>query len=222
MDYGWLGQHQRPYEHTGALALVQMGARPYSPLLGRFLSVDPEEGGSANDYDYVAGDPINSVDLDGHGFWGSLWNGVKAVARVVTPIAEWVSWVPGPIGTVAAGIAAAGNAIQGNWARAASFAAVALTQGVSRYTRIVGSVVSRSRRLGFMSKRFGNSSAMPNRVRERLHKLLPGGSWNNKNRKLRIGWSVGKKPKNATFRISYSRLPKRFRHYHIMKGPRRY
>jgi RHS repeat-associated protein len=62
MDYGWLGQHQRPYEHTGALSLVQMGARPYSPLLGRFLSVDPEEGGSANDYDYVAGDPINAVD----------------------------------------------------------------------------------------------------------------------------------------------------------------
>ncbi|MBB5857214.1 RHS repeat-associated protein [Amycolatopsis umgeniensis] len=222
MDYGWLGQHQRPYEHTGALSLVQMGARPYSPLLGRFLSVDPEEGGSANDYDYVAGDPINSVDLDGHGFWGSLWNGVKAVARVVTPIAEWVSWVPGPIGTVAAGIAAAGNAIQGNWARAASFAAVALTQGVSRYTRIVGNVVSRSRRLGFMSKRFGNSSAMPNRTRERLHKLLPGGKWNNKSRTLKIGWSVAKKSKNATFRISYSKLPKRFRHYHIMKGPRRY
>ncbi|WP_233573701.1 RHS repeat-associated core domain-containing protein [Amycolatopsis panacis] len=69
MDYGWLGQHQRPYEHTGALSLVQMGARPYSPLLGRFLSVDPDEGGSANDCEYVAGDPINAVDLDGHGFW---------------------------------------------------------------------------------------------------------------------------------------------------------
>jgi hypothetical protein len=23
MDYGWLGQHQRPYEHAGALTLVQ-------------------------------------------------------------------------------------------------------------------------------------------------------------------------------------------------------
>ncbi|WP_191243888.1 RHS repeat-associated core domain-containing protein [Amycolatopsis deserti] len=41
-----------------------MGARPYIPLLGRFLSVDPQEGGSANDY--VAGGPINTVDLDGH------------------------------------------------------------------------------------------------------------------------------------------------------------
>jgi hypothetical protein len=31
MDYGWLGQYQRPYEHAGALSLVQMGARPYGP-----------------------------------------------------------------------------------------------------------------------------------------------------------------------------------------------
>jgi RHS repeat-associated protein len=64
-DYGWLGQHQRLYEHAGSLALVQMGARPYLPALGRFLSVDPVAGGSANDYDYVNANPINATDLDG-------------------------------------------------------------------------------------------------------------------------------------------------------------
>ncbi|HEY3609841.1 MAG TPA: hypothetical protein VGL06_20245, partial [Pseudonocardiaceae bacterium] len=33
MDYGWLGQHQLLDEHAGALSLIEMGARPYSPLL---------------------------------------------------------------------------------------------------------------------------------------------------------------------------------------------
>src|SRR5207245_6179885 len=64
-DYGWLGQHQRPLEHEASLATIEMGARQYSPRLGRFLEVDPVEGGSANDYDYVAGDPVDNQDLDG-------------------------------------------------------------------------------------------------------------------------------------------------------------
>jgi uncharacterized protein RhaS with RHS repeats len=66
-----------------------MGVRGYDPALGRFLSVDPIRGGSANDYDYVTGDPINSYDLDGRFAFviaipfiaGAL---VKAFAVVVT------------------------------------------------------------------------------------------------------------------------------------------
>ena len=42
-----------------------MGARPYDPSLGRFLSVDPVDGGSLNNYDYAAQDPINAYDLKG-------------------------------------------------------------------------------------------------------------------------------------------------------------
>jgi RHS repeat-associated protein len=61
-DYGWLGQHQRGTEHEAGMATVEMGARQYVPGLGRFLEVDPVEGGSANDYDYVGGDPINSFE----------------------------------------------------------------------------------------------------------------------------------------------------------------
>ncbi len=65
-ESGWLGQHQRPLERVGGLATIEMGARQYVPLLGRFLQVDPIEGGSCNDYDYVCGDPVNELDLDGH------------------------------------------------------------------------------------------------------------------------------------------------------------
>ncbi len=65
-DYGWLGSHQRPAESEDGIATIEMGARPYVPGLGRFLSTDPIEGGCANDYVYVRGDPTNSLDLDGN------------------------------------------------------------------------------------------------------------------------------------------------------------
>lgn len=45
--------------------ITQMGARPYSSALGRFLTVDPIDGGCANDYTYVRGDPVNQSDLEG-------------------------------------------------------------------------------------------------------------------------------------------------------------
>ncbi|MEV6447838.1 RHS repeat-associated core domain-containing protein [Amycolatopsis sp. NPDC051716] len=77
MDYGWLGQYQRAFEHAGSLALIQMGARPYSPILGRSLSVDPVEGGSANDYDYVFADPINKTDTAGTSAISGWWNGIR-------------------------------------------------------------------------------------------------------------------------------------------------
>ena len=65
MDHAWLGRHQRPLEHEGSIATIEMGARQYVPGLGRFVEVDPVEGGSSNDYDYVGGDPLNGFDLDG-------------------------------------------------------------------------------------------------------------------------------------------------------------
>ena len=80
-DYGWLGEHQRPLEHqSGIIPVIEMGARQYDPFLGRFLEVDPVEGGSCNDYDYVCGDGVNEDDLDGKACF-SCW--AKNAARAM-------------------------------------------------------------------------------------------------------------------------------------------
>ncbi|WP_232376107.1 PA14 domain-containing protein [Amycolatopsis aidingensis] len=89
MDYGWLGEHQRPYEHAGSLSLVQMGARPYSPLLGRFLSVDPNPEGSANAYEYAGANPVNTTDLS-----GKCWlvcDIAEGIGNAVDEAAGWVA-----------------------------------------------------------------------------------------------------------------------------------
>lgn len=77
MDYGWHGTAQRPLEHqTGAIATIEMGARQYDSSLGRFLEVDPIEGGTANDFAYVT-DPINGSDLSGTCGFGNPFKACK-------------------------------------------------------------------------------------------------------------------------------------------------
>lgn len=59
----WTGRWDK--KHDSASSLVEMGARPYDPSLGRFLAIDPIEGGSLNAYEYAGQDPVNNYDLDG-------------------------------------------------------------------------------------------------------------------------------------------------------------
>ena len=94
LDYAWLGRHQRGTEHATSLPVVEMGARPYHPSLGRFLQVDPVQGGSCNNYEYTCADPVNRYDLDGHciqvwqrrcrgkkSWWRRTGRGVKRAAK---------------------------------------------------------------------------------------------------------------------------------------------
>ncbi|MFB7469574.1 ricin-type beta-trefoil lectin domain protein [Kitasatospora sp. NPDC056184] len=123
--YGWLGGKQRSAEAQDGDIL--MGARLYSPALGRFLQIDPIPGGNASPYDYCTGDPVNCTDLDGN--WGMPKWAKKAV-QVVAKVAEVASYIPGPIGAVAAVVSAVSYAATGNWEKAAEMAATAVAATV--------------------------------------------------------------------------------------------
>jgi hypothetical protein len=95
-----------------------MGARPYRPDLGRFLSVDPIEGGVDNDYGYPA-DPVNSVDLDGR----------RIVSVIVGPWSEPTGLRPG-LGGLGPTVYWERNGIQ-----RASVSIVSVVRGI-RYTSV--------------------------------------------------------------------------------------
>jgi RHS repeat-associated protein len=82
--YGYLGSKERPaYLSSG---VTQMGERAYVPEMGRFTSVDPILGGSANAYDYANQDPVNETDLDGENAGTKCVAWLAGICIAVTPI----------------------------------------------------------------------------------------------------------------------------------------
>ena len=59
--------------------LMMIGARVYTPDVGRWLQPDPDVNASFNAYEYAIGDPINQSDASGNASQGWLWGLVASV-----------------------------------------------------------------------------------------------------------------------------------------------
>jgi len=132
-NYGWLGSAERSTSSSG---LILMGVRGYNPITGRFLSLDPVEGGNENAYTYP-NDPVNASDTSGEAWWNDVWKNVQGVAKVITDnpvtsmILEVCGLVPGLVGSACSVVQSAAYLIQGDYKNAAISAVSAVVGGVA-------------------------------------------------------------------------------------------
>ncbi len=154
-------------ESAGSTLVIEMGARLYIPALGRFLQVDPVEGGVDNDYVWPT-DPIGKSDMTGNAWWDDaskfLTDNKYAQAALFA-----CGFIPilGNICSVAEGAA---YAVQGNWGMVAvSAASAAIGAGAGVALKIGVKAVAES---AAYAGKFATRKAMSAAVKDTRNEYL--------------------------------------------------
>lgn len=103
--WDYLGAAKKTTDSEFSIAPTQMGARVYIAQLGRFLQMDPVEGGTANNYVYVT-DPVNQSDINGK--WALVWNlpWASIASAAMSAVAAVGAFLSAPVVIVAAAVVA--------------------------------------------------------------------------------------------------------------------
>ena len=168
--YNYVGTFKKMTESSLSSSLVQMGARVYMSELGRFLQVDPVEGGVGNSYIYPT-DSVNKNDLSGRCFGPWFWMFPICYSIVSSLVAAYSGVGEASVARVA--VNQADRTVVRVVEAAAQDTASAATKVESRVVQTTSNVGSRSQPLMNRSVQntLGNQPAVINRVSYTAHGL---------------------------------------------------